>query len=126
MTYTKDFDLYPGDRIRVTMPAQYPFPAGWAEGKVIDAYFYGEDNGWYIEFEKDDVSYGWQTGYGYWKQGVDGGTVEKLEQKTFVIRWSGSISWLGDTVEDAIEDFKTSRDFGDFIKKFSVFEESRW
>lgn len=76
-TFTKDFDLYPGDKVRITMPAQEPFPAGWAKGYVINANFYNTD-GWYIEFEKEVVSPGWQTGYGYWKQGQDGGTVEKL------------------------------------------------
>ena len=81
-TFTKDFDLVPGDRLRITMPAQEPFPAGWAEGIVLDAHFYGETDGWYIEFEKDNVSLGWQTGYGYWKQGIDGGTVEKMNPKT--------------------------------------------
>ena len=80
MTYTKDFDLYHDDRVRITMPAQEPFPAGWAEGKVINANFYGEEEGWYIEFYKERTSTGWDTGYGYWKQGVDLGTVEKLEK----------------------------------------------
>ena len=75
--YTKDFDLLPGDRVRITMPAQGSFPAGWSEGEVITANWYW-NGGWYIESEKDNVSYGWQTGYGYWKQDTDGGTVEKL------------------------------------------------
>lgn len=51
---------------------------------------------------------------------------EGQEEKTFIIRWSGSISWLGNTVEEAIEDFKTNKDFARFIKDFSVFEESKW
>lgn len=76
MTY-KEFEISPGDRIRVTMPAQEPFPAGWAEGKVISAHFYVEE-GWYIEMDKDNVSPGWQTGYGYVKQREDSATIEKL------------------------------------------------
>ena len=50
----------------------------------------------------------------------------RLEEKTFVIHWSGSISWQGNTAEGAIEDFKNSKDFGHFMKNFSVFEESKW
>ena len=76
--FIKEFELVPGDRVRLTMPASEPFPAGWAEGKVLTAKHYGERDGWYIELEKDKVSPGWQKGYGYWKQGVDRGTVEKL------------------------------------------------
>jgi len=47
-------------------------------------------------------------------------------EKTFVISWSGSISWLGKTAEDAIEDFKANKDLGYFVKEFSVFKESKW
>lgn len=77
--FKKEFELVPGDKIRITIPtASDPFPAGWGEGSVISAKFYGEDEGWYIELDKYNVSPGWQTGYGYWKQGYDGGYVEKI------------------------------------------------
>ncbi len=74
--YSKDFNLLVDDRVRISMPAEEPFPAGWAEGKIISAAFY-EPDGWYIELDKDNVSPGWQTGYGYFKQNA-GATVEKL------------------------------------------------
>ncbi len=77
MQYTKEFNLLAGDRVLITSGPVYPFSEGWAKGSVISAAFY-ETDGWYIEFDKDEVSPGWQTGYGYWKQGTDGGTVEKL------------------------------------------------
>jgi len=70
-------DIKKGDRVRITMPAQEPWPAGWSEGTVLSAKHY-EDSGWLIELEKDKVSPGWDLGYGYWKQGQDGGTIEKL------------------------------------------------
>jgi len=76
--FIKEFELVPGDRVRLTMPASEPFPAGCAEGVVLTAKHYGERDGWYIELNKDKVSPGWQSGYGYWKQGTDGGSVEKL------------------------------------------------
>ena len=77
MTYTKDLNLLPGDRIRITSPYKEPFPPGWAEGKVITAYWY-DDGGWYIELEKDNVSYGWETGYGYFKEKENEVTIELL------------------------------------------------
>ena len=77
--FKKEFDLVPEDKIRITIPtASGSFPAGWSEGRVISANFYGERDGWYIESDKYKVSPGWQTGYGYWKQGYDGGYVEKI------------------------------------------------
>jgi len=79
--FIKEFELVPGDRVRLTMPASEPFPAGWAEGIVLTAKHYGEGDGWYIELEKDKVSPGWQKGYGYWKQGIDGGTVVKVKEE---------------------------------------------
>jgi len=77
--FKKEFDLVPEDKIRITIPtASGSFPAGWSEGRVISAKFYGEDDGWYIELDNYKVSPGWQAGYGYWKQGYDGGYVEKI------------------------------------------------
>ncbi|HUV52284.1 MAG TPA: hypothetical protein VMW64_04330 [Dehalococcoidia bacterium] len=77
--FKKEFDLAKGDRVKITIPtASGSFPAGWSEGTVISANFYGERDGWYIESDKDKVSLGWDTGYGYWKQGMDGGYVEKI------------------------------------------------
>jgi len=75
--FEKLFELEKGDRVKLTMPASEPFPAGWAEGEVSSAHFY-EDHGWYVELMKDKVSPGWDTGYGYWKQDADGGWIEKL------------------------------------------------
>lgn len=78
--YTKTFDLIPGDRVRITMSREDPFTAGWAEGVILTAHFWGPEDGWFIEFTKDkiDPRSNWELGYGYWKQGVDGGKVEKL------------------------------------------------
>jgi len=74
--YSKDIYLEKGDKVRITIPSgDWP---GWAIGTVITASWY-EDAGWLIEFDKTEVSPGWQLGYGYYKQGDDGGTVEKLE-----------------------------------------------
>ena len=66
-----------GDRIRITVPGLAPFPAGWMEGEVLDAHYWGPKDGWYIEFVKDKVSSSdIELGYGYWQQGVEGGTVQ--------------------------------------------------
>ena len=78
MLYLKEFDIQLGDRVKISMPANYPFPEGWAEGTVLTVSHY-DDEGWLIEFVKDKVSSGWQTGYGYWKQNTDGGTVVKIK-----------------------------------------------
>jgi len=51
---------------------------------------------------------------------------EPKRENTYVIKWSGSISWQGDSPEDAIEDFKSNPSFGSFMKDFSHFEESKW
>lgn len=44
------------------------------EGSVLSAQNYGRDSGWYIEFQRTPAS----GGYGYWKQGSDGGVVRKV------------------------------------------------
>lgn len=79
MTFTKTISIKPGDEVKISLPAGYS-----VEGKVISAFHWGERDGWYIELNKYlnternrnlDLT---QTSYGYWKQGRDGGTVEKL------------------------------------------------
>jgi hypothetical protein len=81
-------DIRKGDRVRITIPKAGhgifdSFGAGWGEGVVLSAHNAQWDTNkppnWYIELEKDKVEgRNWTTGYGYWKQGQDGGTVEKL------------------------------------------------
>lgn len=77
-----------GDRVRITIPGGHgifqSFGAGWGEGIVLTAannqWDPEKEPNWYIELEKDKVEgRNWTTGYGYWKQGQDGGTVEILE-----------------------------------------------
>lgn len=76
--YVKEFDLIKGNRVRISLPDGYS-----AEGVVISAEFYDRD-GWYIELDKDlsteknRPSYLRTSSYGYYKQGSDGGKVEKL------------------------------------------------
>lgn len=106
--YVKKFDISPGDRVRVTMPAQESFPAGWAEGKVISATFYDEE-GWYIEMDKDNVSPGWDTGYGYVRQLDDRADIELLTSEVVAPLYPGHImervrQHLG------LEPYDTSRD----------------
>lgn len=90
MEYTKDFNIVPGDRVRITVGARDPWPAGSGEGIVASAVFYDTD-GWLIEWDKDTVSEGWQTGYGYWKQGQDGGTVEMIAPARVEPKYSAEI-----------------------------------
>lgn len=65
--FEKKFDLKRGDKIVITMDGERFL------GKVLTAEHYGARDGWFIEIDKD------RGGYGYWKQGSDGGTVEKLK-----------------------------------------------
>lgn len=65
--FTKDFDLTTGDRIAITVSGRT------YTGAVLTAYFWGEHDGWYVEFTTADH-------YSYWKQGVDGGTIAKVAQ----------------------------------------------
>lgn len=108
MEYIKEFDLQKGDIIRITMPAQEPFPAGWAVGIVLSAVFYTYE-GWYIEFNKTGVSPGWQEGYGYWKQDVDGGEVAKLSSANVEPKYP---DYIMEKVRQhlGLEPYDTSRD----------------
>ena len=63
-----------GDRVRITACG------GWCEGTVLQADDWGGKDGWYVELTKEKASPGWDLGYGQWKQGVDGGTIEVLEK----------------------------------------------
>ena len=83
-------NIQKGDRVRITQPSAghgifQSFGAGWGEGIVLTANNYSRNGkpNWYIELEKDKVhGRNWQTGYGYWKQQQDGGTVELIEKGT--------------------------------------------
>lgn len=55
-----------GDRIRINCKGSV------CTGTVTQADNWGRRSGWYIQFVHGDGR------PGYWKQGVDGGTVEKL------------------------------------------------
>ena len=74
-----------GDRIKITLPAAYPFTAGWAIGTVLSVQYSWTSNSgdevWALEVDKEEVDprSNWKTGYGYWKFDQDGGTVEILE-----------------------------------------------
>ena len=83
----KNLKIQRGDRVRITVPATQHsnFGEGWGEGIVLTAanneWDPDKPANWYIELEKDTVGgRNWQLGYGYWKQGCDGGTVELLEK----------------------------------------------
>jgi len=79
-------NLKKGDRVCITIPRGAPacsgsFGPGWCVGTILTVANNQWDRekppNWYIEIEKDRVSgRGWKTGYGYWKQGEDGGTVD--------------------------------------------------
>lgn len=77
--FVKTFDLKTDDKIRLTLPDGYQ-----VAGKVISADHWGNRDGWYIEIRKDllteknRASNFIQSDYGYWKEGCDGGRVEKL------------------------------------------------
>lgn len=82
--YTKTFELSPKDRIRIAVN-NYT-----VEGEVISANFYDRD-GWYVEINKDlsternrplHLS---ASNYGYWKQGQDGGKIEKINSSQLII-----------------------------------------
>jgi hypothetical protein len=72
---SKKREYNPGDKIRINIKGQI------YEGVVISAANWGDGLGaenWYIEFDRTKGGRG--PGYGYWKQGDDGGTVENLSQ----------------------------------------------
>ena len=74
-----------GDRVRITVQGgRGVYGAGWGEGIVLSAanneWNPDKPANWYIELDKDKCGgRNWETGYGYWKQGCDGGTVELLK-----------------------------------------------
>jgi len=70
-TYTKDFDLHRGDIVEFHQPG-----GCWGVGVVRSADFWTPETGWYIELDVDEGNVGY--GYYQWKQGVEGGTVEKI------------------------------------------------
>jgi len=45
-------------------------------GKVLSANYWGDEDGWYIEFKRTT-----NGAYGYWKQGPDGGKLLKHNGK---------------------------------------------
>ncbi|MHC4302681.1 MAG: hypothetical protein ACYS7Y_35930 [Planctomycetota bacterium] len=65
-------NIVPGDYVKITLPD------GWrCAGIVLSAHNCKDKSGvsnWYIEL---DAIAGGITGYTYWKQGTDGGTIEK-------------------------------------------------
>lgn len=63
--YPKTFDISSGDRVSITLPNGQCYT-----GVVLTANHWDVHSGWYIELTH-------QNGYGYWKQGCDGGTVVK-------------------------------------------------
>lgn len=74
--FTKDFELRPGDAIRLTV-GNITYT-----GTVLTAHYYGERDGWYIEFTHTSNPLFrpiLKGQYGYWKQGQDGGTVCRAE-----------------------------------------------
>ena len=69
-------EIKQGDKITITSPFQSETLSLrdkniQVDGTVIDANWWNGD-GWYIEFDGDT------TGYGYWKEKIDGGSVELL------------------------------------------------
>jgi hypothetical protein len=67
--------LKKGDKIRIT--GAFRRAATVIEGTVISWSDFGDDNGpnWYIELRPTNIK---GSNYLYWKQGIDGGTVEKI------------------------------------------------
>lgn len=65
--------LNPGDRIAIHARGRR------YTGIVQTAENWGRSDGWYIQFTHDAESAGNRGEPGYWKQGCDGGIVEKVE-----------------------------------------------
>jgi hypothetical protein len=69
--------INPGDRVRITKDS-----FSWAEGRVISADQMGSSepgaSDWYIELSADAGTI--TQGYIYWKQAIDGGSVEVLSR----------------------------------------------
>ena len=111
MTYGRELNLQRGNRIRITSPAKDPFPAGWAEGTIISANYY-DDGGWYIELDKEQVSPGWQTGYGYFKESEDEVTIEKFTPVLPAVVVPAYPSYIMEKVRQRLdlEPYDTSKD----------------
>jgi len=69
-------EIEKGDRVKITLADGW-----WCSGTVLSASNLarpGEEDNWYIELDADS---GGITGYTYWKQKSDGGTVEKATEQ---------------------------------------------
>lgn len=75
--YTKDFDLGRGDEVTITR-------AGVSRQFIVLSASWFEEYGWYIEANRRD-----DGAYGYWKQGIDGGSVRKGWTDTISCDWCG-------------------------------------
>ena len=66
-------EITKGESVKITLKNGW-----WCSGTVLSASnqaFSGQPDNWYIEIDADNGNI---AGYTYWKQGPDGGTVEKI------------------------------------------------
>ncbi len=66
-------------------------------GTVLTAQWYGERDGWYIEMDHANVP----GGYSYWKQGYDGGRINKVNGLTVLADHTAKI-------KEALEKIRTN------------------
>ena len=64
-------EIHRGDLVEIEIRTGYS--AGTYRGTVLTANYWSDRDGWYIEFDRPG------SGYGYWKQGPDGGVVKVLK-----------------------------------------------